>query len=115
MRHQKAHRKLGRTKKDRMSLLRNRAVSLINSRGERLVTTPKAKELRPFVEREITLSSQSQQSRGREFRTARVAPTLPGSGIFSRRQHDARALSGERGQVLLPRTAGVAALKRFFD
>ena len=35
-----------------MSMLRNLAVSLINSRAERIVTTlPKAKELRPFVER----------------------------------------------------------------
>ena len=38
-------------------MLRNLATSLINSREERIVTTlPKAKELRPFVERAITLS-----------------------------------------------------------
>jgi len=38
-------------------MLRNLATSLINSRDERIVTTlPKAKELRPFVERAITLS-----------------------------------------------------------
>ena len=40
-----------------MSMLRNLAISLINSHEERIVTTvPKAKELRPFVERAITLS-----------------------------------------------------------
>ena len=39
-----------------MSLLRNLATSLINAQDERLITTlPKAKELRPFVERAITL------------------------------------------------------------
>jgi large subunit ribosomal protein L17 len=52
MRHLKAHRKLGRTSEHRHSMLRNLATSLINSREERIVTTlPKAKELRPFVER----------------------------------------------------------------
>ena len=57
MRHLKAHRKLGRTTEHRISMLRNLATSLINSREERIVTTvPKAKELRPFVERAITLS-----------------------------------------------------------
>jgi ribosomal protein L17 len=57
MRHLKAHRKLGRTSEHRHSMLRNLATSLINSRDERIVTTlPKAKELRPFVERAITLS-----------------------------------------------------------
>ena len=40
-----------------MSMLRNLATSLINSREDRIVTTmPKAKELRPFVERLITVA-----------------------------------------------------------
>ena len=61
MRHLKAHRKLGRTSEHRHSMLRNLATSLINSRDERIVTTlPKAKELRPFVERAITLSRRAQ-------------------------------------------------------
>ena len=47
MRHLKAHRKLGRPAEHRISMLRNLATSLINSRDERIVTTlPKAKELR---------------------------------------------------------------------
>ena len=54
MRHRVAHRKLGRTTPHRKALLRNMATSLILH--ERLVTTlPKAKELRPFVEKAITL------------------------------------------------------------
>src|SRR5438132_4269480 len=53
MRHRVAHRKLGRTTEHRISLLRNQATALI--RHEHLTTTvPKAKELRPFVERIIT-------------------------------------------------------------
>ncbi len=49
-----AHRKLGRTSEHRKSLLRNMAASLIAH--ERIRTTEtKAKELRPFVEKLITL------------------------------------------------------------
>src|SRR6267142_603003 len=45
MRHLKAHRKLGRTTEHRISMLRNLATSLINSRDDRIVTTvPKATE-----------------------------------------------------------------------
>lgn len=54
MRHRVAHRKLGRPTPHRKALLRNLATSLILH--ERIVTTlPKAKELRPFVEKAITL------------------------------------------------------------
>ncbi len=55
MRHRVAHRKLGRTTQHRMSLLRNLAASLFIH--ERIRTTlAKAKELRPFAEKLITLS-----------------------------------------------------------
>ena len=55
MRHRVAHRKLGRVTEHRLSLLRNQATALI--RHERIETTvPKAKELRPFVERLITIA-----------------------------------------------------------
>jgi large subunit ribosomal protein L17 len=55
MRHNVAHRKLGRVTEHRIALLRNQAVALI--RHERIETTiPKAKELRPFVERLITVA-----------------------------------------------------------
>jgi large subunit ribosomal protein L17 len=54
MRHRVAHRKLGRTTEHRLSLLRNMADSLIMH--ERIRTTvAKAKELRPFVEKLVTL------------------------------------------------------------
>ena len=55
MRHRVAHRKLGRVTEHRIALLRNQATALI--RHERIETTvPKAKELRPFVERIITIA-----------------------------------------------------------
>lgn len=55
MRHKVKGRKLGRTAAHRRALLRNLAISLI--REERVRTTlPKAKELRPFAEKLITLA-----------------------------------------------------------
>lgn len=57
MRHRVAHRKLGRRTENRLSLLRNMAASLIAH--ERIRTTEaKAKELRPFVEKLVTLGKQ---------------------------------------------------------
>ena len=54
MRHGYARRKLGRTSSHRTALFANMAASLI--KHEQIVTTlPKAKELRPFVEKLITL------------------------------------------------------------
>jgi large subunit ribosomal protein L17 len=55
MPHNVAHRKLGRVTEHRIALLRNQATALL--RYERIETTvPKAKELRPFVERIITVA-----------------------------------------------------------
>jgi large subunit ribosomal protein L17 len=55
MRHRVAHRKLGRITPHRIALLRNLATALFEK--ERIRTTlPKAKELRPFAERLITLA-----------------------------------------------------------
>ena len=55
MRHRVAHRKLSRVTEHRLALLRNQAQALL--RHERIHTTvAKAKELRPFVERLITVA-----------------------------------------------------------
>ena len=55
MRHGKAHRKLGRTSAPRTAMFANMSASLI--KHEQIVTTlPKAKELRPFVEKLVTLA-----------------------------------------------------------
>ena len=55
MRHRVAHRKLGRVTEHRVAMLRNQAQVLL--RHERIHTTvARAKELRPFVERLITIA-----------------------------------------------------------
>lgn len=54
MRHRWAGRKLGRTTSHRKALLRNLVTEFLDN--EKIVTTvPKAKELRPFAEKMITL------------------------------------------------------------
>lgn len=58
MRHRVAHRKLGRVTEHRIALLRNQAQALL--RYEKIETTvPKAKELRPYVERLISIAKRS--------------------------------------------------------
>jgi large subunit ribosomal protein L17 len=55
MRHGIAHRKLNRTAAHRTAMFANMAASLI--KHEQITTTlPKAKELRPFVEKLVTLA-----------------------------------------------------------
>jgi len=55
MRHGVAHRKLGRTSAHRQAMFANMAASLI--KHEQIITTlPKAKEMRPFVEKLVTLA-----------------------------------------------------------
>jgi large subunit ribosomal protein L17 len=55
MRHRVSYRKLGRVTEHRIAMLRNQATALL--RHEHLTTTvPRAKELRPFVERLITIA-----------------------------------------------------------
>jgi len=55
MRHGKVHRKLNRTAEHRKAMFANMATSLI--KHEQIITTlPKAKELRPIVEKLVTLA-----------------------------------------------------------
>ncbi|QYE34912.1 50S ribosomal protein L17 [Polymorphobacter sp. PAMC 29334] len=55
MRHGNAHRKLGRTTSHRLAMFRNMAASLI--KHEQIKTTlPKAREIRPYVEKLVTLA-----------------------------------------------------------
>src|SRR5688500_19358766 len=64
MRHRAGGRKLGRTSSHRTAMFRNMAAALI--KHEQITTTlPKAKELRPYVEKLITLAKKGQLSHRR--------------------------------------------------
>lgn len=102
MRHRVAHRKLGRNTPHRMALLRNMATSLILH--ERITTTlEKAKELRPFVEKAITLGKTG------TVHSRRVAMKYFYAGNFG------RMTSLGRKQKPPEPEAGVKALSKLFD
>jgi large subunit ribosomal protein L17 len=121
MRHLKAHRKLGRTSEHRMSMLRNLATSLINADKDYIVTTvPKAKELRPFVEKAITLAKKAQSLDGdgakvQEVHLRRQAARYfhAGNSTFKIAQSRFRGKKGEEKEPI-ERTAGVKAVQRLF-
>ncbi|MSR61755.1 MAG: 50S ribosomal protein L17 [Planctomycetes bacterium] len=71
MRHRKAGKKLGRTSAHRAAMARNLAIALIEH--ERIVTTlPKAKNVKPFVEKLVTLSKEpTMHNRRRAFAEVR--------------------------------------------
>src|SRR5262245_10343007 len=72
MRHRKAGRKLGRNATHRLALYRNLTMALI--RHERIITTlPKAKAVRPFVEKLITLARKN-TLHARRLVAARLGP-----------------------------------------
>jgi large subunit ribosomal protein L17 len=96
MRHRVGYRKLGRVTEHRISLLRNQAQALL--RHERIETTlPKAKELRPYVERLITIAKRG------------LASQVTGAAVTARRLvlrdiHD-KAVVGKLFETLAPRFA----------
>ena len=62
MRHGHGYRKLGRQSAHRRALLRNMATSFFINDGKIKTTLHKAKELRPFVEKIITLGKKDKES-----------------------------------------------------
>ncbi len=97
-------------------MLRNLATSLINSREERIVTTlPKAKELRPFVERAITLSRRAASLEGNGSEAQGLHLRRQAASFFHSGNHTQAAAAGRRGRPKPPRTSGVAALGRLFN
>ena len=122
MRHLKAHRKLGRTTEHRISMLRNLATSLINSEKEHIVTTvPKAKELRPFVEKVITLARKAASLDGEDaaiknvhLRRQAARYFHAGNSTFKQEQSRFRGKKGEPKDAI-ERTAGVKAVQRLFS
>jgi large subunit ribosomal protein L17 len=77
MRHRYAHRRLGRVSSHRKALLRNLATDLLDH--EHIVTTvPKAKEVRPIVERLITVAKRgvkAAEPKGRTLAARRLVMT----------------------------------------
>lgn len=77
MRHRYAHRRLGRVSSHRKALLRNLATELLDH--EHIVTTvPKAKEVRPIVERLITVAKRGVKAsdpKGRTLAARRLVMT----------------------------------------
>lgn len=72
MRHGVAQRKLNRTHEHRKAMFANMAVSLI--KHEQITTTlPKAKELRPIVEKLVTLAKHADQDKGKALHLRRLA------------------------------------------
>ena len=122
MRHLNAHRKLGRTSEHRKSLLRNLATSLINAEKEHIVTSvAKAKELRPFVEKAITLARKAQNLsgdgavlRGVHLRRQAASFFHAGNSTFKKEQSRFRGNKGEAKDTI-ERTAGVKAVQRLFE
>lgn len=76
MNHNKSYRKLGRRTEHRLAMLMNMTISLLNA--ERIETTlPRAKELRKFAERMITLGKKNTlASRRQAFAFLRSEETL---------------------------------------
>jgi large subunit ribosomal protein L17 len=104
-----------------MSLLRNLATSLVNAEKEHIVTTvPKAKELRPFIEKAITLARKAQdltgddaQLRGVHLRRQAARFFHAGNSTFKAEQSRFRGNKGEE-KAPVERTAGVKAVQRLF-
>jgi large subunit ribosomal protein L17 len=105
-----------------MSMLRNLATSLINSEKEHIITTvPKAKELRPFLEKAITLARRAEKLDGNDaaiqkvhYRRQAARFFHAGNTTFKIAQSRFRGKKGEEKDTV-ERTAGVKALKRLFD
>jgi len=122
MRHLNSHRKLGRTTAHRISMLRNMATSLINSENEYIITTlPKAKELRSFVEKAITLSRRAQNLTGDTAKVDAVHLRRQAAGYFhagnTTYKQEISRFRGKKGEPKErpERTAGVKAVQRLFN
>ena len=98
MRHGVAHRKLGRTTSHRTAMFANMAASLI--KHEQIVTTlPKAKELRPFVDKLVTLAKRG-ALHARRIAISRVRDVEQVGKLFSALGPRYKARSGGYTRVL---------------
>ncbi len=103
MRHLKSGRKLGRNATHRTALMRNLACSLIAK--ERIVTTvAKAKEVRPFVERLVTLAKRN-TLHARRLIIARLGGKKEFVVRHDKEKEDAVAVVDKLFTVIAPRFA----------
>ena len=103
MRHRVGQRKLGRVTEHRIAMLRSQAERLIQY--EHLQTTvPKAKELRPFVERIITIAKRG-IARGESNGGALHGPAVSARSVGSRWSTAAERRASPLWPGRLPATA----------
>ena len=105
MRHRVGHRKLQRTSSHRTALFRNMAAALIKHE-QITTTTAKAKELRPYVEKLVTLAKKGGLS-NRRLAQARLMDETPAGQIVRRDRR--RAMPARDGGYTRIIKAGIRA------
>jgi len=111
MRHRVAGRKLGRDTEHRRAMWRNMAVSLF-THGQITTTIPKAKSVKPFVEKLITAAKKGELASRR-----RVISELGGDPILIREQDDEDVPRNDYGELLREggRRQGPRLVKYLFE
>src|SRR5262245_9782125 len=104
MRHRKAGRRLGRNASHRLALMRNLTMALIQH--ERIITTvEKAKEVRPFVEKLITLAKKG-TLHARRLALAKLGPmghARPDANLEDEKERDPRKIINKLFEDIGPR------------
>jgi large subunit ribosomal protein L17 len=108
MRHRKSGRKLGRNAAHRKAMFRNMATSLIHE-GKIQTTITKAKELRPIIEKLITLAKNNLE--GKVEPIVRVN-AIRQAGKFIRSREALHTLFSEIGERYVDRPGGYTRIIR---
>ena len=110
MRHRIAGRKLGRNTAHRKAMWRNMAVSLF-THGQITTTVPKAKALKPFVEKLITAAKKGDLASRR-----RVIAALGSNRIMIRSEDDENVPRNKYGEITrVERKAAPKVVKHLFE
>lgn len=109
MRHHKANRKFGRERNQRRALMRSLAYSLA-LRGKIKTTEPKAKELRPYMEKLITLGKKQTLASRRELESRVGKETAKKIALELSRTYKDRAGGYTRVVKLGPRASDASSM-----